>query len=79
MMRVRAKVDVRHGVTGQITCQRGRVFKVKKIIENPPCEDFVENGLEPIRGVCFEFVGMDGLVHKAECFEIINRLNPSKI
>ena len=54
-MKVKALCNLFHGVTGAWTCQVGKVYTVKRIVEDPECHDFVENGIPPMRGKCYEF------------------------
>lgn len=69
-MKVQAIIDVRHGVTGQITCPLGSIYTVKRVIYNPPCDDLVSIGREPIRGAAYEFEEMPGFVHASGCFKV---------
>ena len=77
-MKVRALVNVFHGVTGHCTCMGGQIFTVKRVIEDPECPDFVERGIDPIRGIAYEFEGMEGMVHRGNCFEVISPINNFK-
>jgi hypothetical protein len=70
-MKVRAKVNVFHGITGHCTCMIGETFTVKRVIEDPECPDFVEKGIPPIKGIAYEFKEMPGLVHRGQCFEVL--------
>jgi hypothetical protein len=56
----------------------GEIFTVKRVIEDPECPDFVEKGIPPIRGKCYEFEGMEGMVHRGELFEIISPISNFK-
>ena len=77
-MKVRTLHNVFHGVTGHCTCMVGEIFTVKRVIENPECPDFVENGIPPMRGKCYEFEEMVGLVHRGELFEVISPIGNFK-
>jgi hypothetical protein len=56
----------------------GEIFTVKRVIEDPECPDFIEKGIPPIRGRCYEFEGMEGMVHKGELFEVISSISNFK-
>jgi hypothetical protein len=77
-MKVRTLYNVFHGVTGHCTCMVGEIFTVKRVIEDPECPDFVEKGIPPMRGRCYEFEGMEGMVHRGELFEVISPINDFK-
>lgn len=77
-MKVRTLYNVFHGVTGHCTCMVGEIFTVKRAIEDPECPDFVEAGIPPIRGVAYEFEGMEGLVYRGELFEVVSPLEKFK-
>ena len=77
-MKVRTLYNVFHGVTGHCTCMVGEIFTVKRAIEDPECPDFVEAGIPPIRGVAYEFEGMEGLVHRGGLFEVVSPLEKFK-
>lgn len=77
-MKVKAICNLYHGVTGAWTCQVGQIYTVKEIIEDPTCEDFVEKGIEPMKGKCYVFEGMEGLVHRGSLFEVVSYVDDFK-
>ena len=77
-MKVRALCNLFHGVTGAWTCQVGKIYTVKRIVEDPQCDDFVAIGIPPMRGKCYEFEGMEGMVHRGELFEVVSPITNFK-
>ena len=73
-MRVKALCNVYHGVTGQLTCKEGDVFKVVNIINNPECADFRAIGIEPSHGHWIQFKETGEMIHRAACFGVLDEM-----
>jgi len=74
-MRVKALCNVYHGVTGELTCKEGDVFRVVNVVNNPECADFRAIGIEPAPGHWIQFKETGGMIHRAACFGVLNGMD----
>jgi hypothetical protein len=73
-MRVKALCNVYHGVTGELTCKEGDVFKVVNIVSNPELKDWREIGKIPPPGNWVQFEETGGMLHIACLFGVLDEM-----
>lgn len=73
-MKVRAKCNVYHGATGELTCKEGDIFTVTNIVNNPELKDWIEVGKIPPPGHWCTFEETGGMLHYAGLFDVLDEM-----
>ena len=76
--KVRAKVNIYHGVTNQLTCKEGDIFTVVDIQHDPECADFKAIGVTPAPGKWYQFKETGEQIHRAVLFEEVKEEKPQE-
>lgn len=66
--KVRARFNVYHGVTQELTCKEGAIFTVVDVKQDPICEDFRAIGKIPAPGKWYQFEETGEQIHRADLF-----------